>query len=160
MGLKDFGAGGRAGAADVGEISCVAADGGDFGFSLRDTLEPAGQSLERCAVHGRYEIGEAKGGGTVCAGAGGRRLHGKCAAGGFAEAECVVCVRARWRTADRGAWRAIEADCAASVCLEEREVGARVHAARSGSARILGAEWLSRVRRSVERAAIFRKLGD
>src|SRR5438876_4327841 len=160
MGLQDFGTGGRSAAADVERVRGAAADGGDFGFSLRDTLEPAGQSLERRAVHGRYEIGEAKGGGTVCAGAGGRRLHGKCAACRFAAAQRAVCVRARWRAADCGAWRAIEVDCAAFVCVEEREVGARIHAAGPRPAGVLGAEWLSRVRRSLERAAILRKLED
>src|SRR2546430_5767020 len=103
-------------------------------------------------------VGKARG--AVRAGAGGRRLHGKCAAGGFIEAECVVCVRARWRAADRGAWRAIEADCAASVRVEEREMGTRIHIAGPRPAGVLGAEWLSRVRRSVERAAVFRKLED
>src|SRR2546423_5542966 len=160
MGLQDFWAGGRAGAADVGRVWGVAADGGNFGFSLRDAVEPAGQPLEGRTVHGRDEAGESEAGGAVRVGAGGRRLHGKCAAGGFVEAECVVCVRARWRTADRGAWRAIEADCAASVCVEEREVGARVYVAGPRQAGVLGAEWVSRVRRSVERAAVLRKLED
>src|SRR5437870_13854664 len=160
MGLQDFGTGGRSAAADVERVRGAAADGGDFGFSLRDTLEPAGQSLERRAVYGRAETGESETGGTVCAGAGGRRLHGECAAGGFIEAECVVCVRARWRAADSRARRPAPADRAASVCVEECKVGARVHAARSGSAWILGAKWCSRVRRSVERAAILRKLED
>src|SRR5216683_2430712 len=41
MGLQDFGAGGRAGAADVGGVSGTAADRSDVGFSLRHALEPA-----------------------------------------------------------------------------------------------------------------------
>src|SRR5439155_24352185 len=152
MGLQDFWAGGRSAAADVERISRAAACGSDFGFSLRDTLEPAGQSLERRTVYERAETGESETGGAVCAGAGGRRLHGKCAAGGFAEAECVVCVRARWRTADSRARRPAPADRAAFVCVEERVVVARVYLAGPRPAGFLGAEWLSRVRRSLERA--------
>src|SRR5437899_6183040 len=49
---------------------------------------------------------KAKGGGSVRTGAGGGRLHGKCAAGGFDSAECAVRVRTRWRAADSGTWRA------------------------------------------------------
>src|SRR5438477_103854 len=45
-----------------------------------------------------------------------------------------------------------------SGLVEERAVGARVPAPRTGSAGFLGAQWVSRVRRSVERAALFRKL--
>src|SRR6266849_1240821 len=158
MGLQDFGAGGRAGAADVGRISGAAADGSDFGFSLCDAVEPAGQSLERRAVYGCDEAGEEEAGGTVCAGAGGGRLHRKCAAGGFAALGCVVYVRTRWRATNSRTWRAAAPDRAASVCMEEREVGAWVHAARSRPAGILGAQRLSRVWRPVERAAIFRWL--
>ncbi len=71
-------------------ISGAAADGSDVGFSLRDALEPVGQSLEGCAVYGRDEAGEDEAGGAVCAGAGGRGLHGECATGGFAAAGCAI----------------------------------------------------------------------
>src|SRR6266699_616507 len=90
VGFQDFRAGGGTGAADVGRISCASADGSDVGFSLRDALEPARQSLERRAFYGRDEAGEEEAGGAVCAGAGGRRLHGKRAAGGFTAAGCVI----------------------------------------------------------------------
>src|SRR5216684_1724254 len=69
MGLQDLRASGRAGAAELGGVSRAAADGSDFGFSLRDALEPAGQPLERRAVHRCAEAGEEKAGGAVCASA-------------------------------------------------------------------------------------------
>ena len=50
-------------------ISRTAADGDDFGFSLRDALEPAGQSLERCFVHGCHETGQGESRSAVCLGA-------------------------------------------------------------------------------------------
>src|SRR5258708_39385414 len=90
MGLQDLRASGRAGAADVGGVSSAAAVGSDFGFSLRDALEPAGQPLERRAVYGCAEAGEEEAGSAVCASAGGRRLHRERAAGGFAAAGCAV----------------------------------------------------------------------
>jgi DMSO/TMAO reductase YedYZ molybdopterin-dependent catalytic subunit len=54
--------------------------------------------------------------------------------------------RARW---------VFTVDRSAVVCVEEREVGARLHATRSRSTRLLGAQWLPRIRRSLERAALF-----
>src|SRR6266852_3167422 len=102
MGFQDFGASGSSGTADVGGVSGAAADGSDFRFSLRDAMEPAGQPLEGRALYGCDKAGEEEARGTVCAGAGGRRLHGECANGGFAAAGCVVYVRARWRTAGAG----------------------------------------------------------
>src|SRR6266853_3843441 len=155
MGLQDFGVGRSAGAFDVGGISGAAADGGNLRFSLCDAMEPTGQSLEGRAVHGGDEAGEEEARSRVCAGAGRRRLHGECTAGGFAAARCAVYVRTRWRAAAGGARRAVAADRAASLCVEEREVGAGVHVAGSGPAGILGAQWVSRVRRSMERAEIF-----
>src|SRR5882724_13196598 len=110
MGFQDFGVGGTAGAAGVGRISGAAADRSDFGFSLRDALEPAGQPLEGRAVYGPDEAGEGKGGGSVRARAGGRRVHGKCAAGGFDSAKCAVHIRTRRRAADGGTWRTIAVD--------------------------------------------------
>src|SRR5260370_199771 len=130
MGLQDFGACRGAGAADLGRISGAAADGSDFGFPLRDALEPAGQSLEGRAVYGGDQAGEKEAWSGVFAGAGGRRLHGECAAGGVAAAGRAVYVRARRRALGCGTWRAAEAYRAASVRVEEREVGARVHVAR------------------------------
>ena len=61
-------------------------------FHSCDALEPAGQPLEGRAVYGSDEAGEDETGGTVRAGAGGRRLHGKCAAGGLAAAGYAVYV--------------------------------------------------------------------
>src|SRR5213075_765732 len=113
MGLQDFGASGGTETADLGRISLNAADGSDFGFSLRDALEPAGQPVEGRAVHGRLEANEAEAGGAVCAGAAGL------------------------------------------VCVEEREVGARVYPAGPRSAGILGEEWISRSWGSVEGAEVF-----
>src|SRR3989449_3691783 len=158
MGLQDFGAGGRTGAADVGGVSGAAADGSNVGFSLRDALEPAGQPLEGSAFYGGDEVGEAEAGCGVCVGAGGRGLHGQCAVGGFAKTGCAVHVRARRRAARARAWRAAAADRATSVRVEEGEVGARVHGAGSRSPRVLGAQWLSRVRRPVEGATVLWKL--
>src|SRR6266849_3186823 len=158
MGLQDFGAGGRAGAADVGGVSGTAADRSDVGFSLRHALEPAGQSLEGRAVYGCDEAGEEETRGAIRAGAGGRGLYGKCAAEGFAAAGCAVYVRTRRRASAGGTRRAATADRAALVCVEKREVGARVHAARSRPAGLLGAQRLSRLRRPVARAALFRQL--
>ncbi len=60
--------------------------------SLRDALEPAGQSVEGRVVYGNAQAGEAEGRGKVCVGAGGRGIHGECAAGGFDAAGCAVCV--------------------------------------------------------------------
>src|SRR5260370_22803646 len=51
MGLQDFRAGGGGGTAELGGVPSAATDRGDFGFSLRDALEPVGQPLERRAVH-------------------------------------------------------------------------------------------------------------
>src|SRR5258708_5190916 len=93
VGLQDYRAGGSTGATDVGGVSRAAADGGDIGFSLRDALEPAGQPVEGRAVYGCDEAGEDEAGGAVCAGAGGGRLHSKCAVGGFAAAGSAVYVR-------------------------------------------------------------------
>src|SRR5258708_429434 len=90
MGLQDLRASGRAGAADVGGVPGAVADRSDFGFSLRDALEPARQPLERRAVYGHAEAGEEEDGSAVRASAGGRRLHGECPAGGFAAAGCAV----------------------------------------------------------------------
>src|SRR2546422_1087623 len=159
MGLQDFGAGGRAGAAELGGISGAAADGSNVGFSLRDALEPAGQPLEGRAVYGGDEVGEAETRRCVCAGAGGRGLHGECAAGGFDAAGCAVYVRARRRAIGGGTRRAAAADRATPVRVEEREVGSRVYATGSRPAGILGAQWLSRVRRPMGRAAVLGKLG-
>src|SRR2546425_11274257 len=158
MGLQDFGVGGRAGAAELGGISGAAADGSDFGFPLRDALEPAGQSLEGRAVYGSDEAGEAETRRCVCAGAGGGRLHGECAAGGFDAAGCAAYVRARRRAIGGGTRRAAAADRATPVRVEEREVGSRVYATGSRPAGILGAQWLSRVRRPMEGAKIFGKV--
>src|SRR5260370_6688400 len=91
MGLQEFGVGRRTGAADVARVSGAAADGSDLGFSLRDALEPAGPSFERRAVYGRDEAGEAEAGRGVCAGTGGRRLHGKWAAGGCCAGGMLCC---------------------------------------------------------------------
>src|SRR6266550_2839955 len=46
-------------------------------------------------------------------------------------------------------------DRAALVRVEKRVVGARVHVARPRSPRLLGTQWLSRLRRPMERAAVF-----
>src|SRR5258708_38499100 len=105
MGLQDFGIAGRAGAVELGRISSAAADGGDFGFSLRDALEPAGQSVEGRAVYGCDEGGREEARVELCAGAGGRRLHGECPAGGFAAAGRAVHILARWRTGGGGTRR-------------------------------------------------------
>src|SRR5882757_5409049 len=145
MGLQDFGGSGNAGEVELEGIWGAAADRSDVGFSLRDAMEPAGQSMEGRTVYGRTEAGEGEDGREVCAGAGRRGIHGECAAGGFDAAGCAVCVGARWRAADGGTWRAAAFDCAASVCVEEREVGAGIHVAGSRPAGILGAEWVSRV---------------
>src|SRR6266568_2748300 len=127
MGLQDFGIGGRAGAVELGRISSAAADGGDFGFSLRDALEPAGQSVEGRTVYGCDEGGREEARVEVCAGAGRRRLHGECPAGGFAAAGCAVHICARWRTVGGGARRTAAVDRTASLCVEKREVGAWIH---------------------------------
>src|SRR2546426_8611038 len=159
MGLQDFGAGGRAGAADVGGVSGAAADGSDVGFSLRDALEPAGQSLEGSAFYGGDEVGEAETRRCVCAGAGGGRLHGECAAGGFDAAGCAVYVRARRRAIGGGTRRAAAADRATTVRVEEREVGSPVYATGSRPAGHSGAQRVSRLRRPMGRAAVLGEVG-
>src|SRR3989442_9957638 len=159
MGLQDFGAGGRAGAADVGGVSGASSDGSIVGFSLRDALEPAGQSLEGSAFYGGDEVGEAETRRCVCAGAGGGRLHGECAAGGFDAAGCAVYVRARRRAIGGGTRRAAAADSATPVRVEGREGGSRGYSTGSRPAGGFGAQWVSRVRRPMERAAGLRQLG-
>jgi Oxidoreductase molybdopterin binding domain len=94
----------------------------------------------------------------VRVGAGRRGIHGKYSTSGPTSANRVVCVRTRWRTVDCGAWRPDAADRAASLRLEEREVGARVRVVRPRSPRFLGTQRLPRLWRSVERATVFRKL--
>src|SRR4029077_15555333 len=123
MGFQDFRAGGRASAADVGRVSRAPADRSNVGFSLRDSVEPAGQPVEGRAVYGRDEAGEEEAGSGICAGAGGRRLYGERAAGGFAAAGSAVYVRARWRAAGGRARRAIAADRGASLWGGERGRG-------------------------------------
>jgi len=78
----------------------AAANGSDFGFSLCDALEPfldnrwKGVLFTECA-----EAGEGEGGREICAGAGGRGIHGECAAGRFERGRmvlfCVLSMMAR-----------------------------------------------------------------
>src|SRR5215475_303439 len=158
MGFQDFWRSGSAGEMVVEGVPGAATDGSDFGFSLRDALEPAGQSVEGCAVYGCAEAGTAEAGSEIYTGAGGRRLHGECTAGRSKAAECAVCIRTRRRSTNGGPWRAAATDCAAPLCVEEREMGARIHAAGSRPTRVLGAERVSRLWRSVERATVLWKL--
>src|SRR5258708_9909322 len=159
MGLQDFRVGRRRVAAELGGISRAAANGSDVGFSLCDALEPTGQPLERSAVYGCDETGEAEAGGAVCAGAGGRRLHGECATGGFAAAGCAIHLCARRRAVGGGTWRAAASDRAAPVCGGEGEVGGGVHAAGPRTSGLLGAQLLSRGWRSGARTAVLGRGG-
>src|SRR6516164_275714 len=129
MGFQDRRLGGRAAAAVMAGISRAAAGRSDFGFSLRDAMEPARQSMEGRAVHGSVEASETEDGRGVCVGAGRRGLYGKRAVERFGAARRAVRVCARRRTAARGTWRAVAFGCTTTVCMEKCEVGAWIHVA-------------------------------
>ena len=67
-------------------------------------------------------------------------------------------VRVRRRATRPGTRRPRAASCAASLFLEEREVGARARLDTRRRAGLLGGLWLSQLRRSMARTALLRRL--
>jgi Oxidoreductase molybdopterin binding domain len=76
----------------------------------------------------------------------------------FAAEDCPARARLVRRAAGAGAWRPGAAGGAASLFLEEREVAAEHRIPRRGYAGLLGGPRLSQPRRSLGRAALFRRL--
>jgi len=71
-----------------------------------------------------------------------------------------VVFASRWRTSQRRAWGPTAARGAASLRLEKCEVGPGFHGSRSRPPGLLGAQWLSHLRRPLERAALLRRVSS
>src|SRR5258706_13833018 len=112
----------------MGRVSRAAASGFHERFSLRNALEPPGQSVERSAVHGCGGTREGQTGSRIRVSAGRGGIYVEYPTEGFVAAGCPVRYRTFWRAVDGGTWRTPPPDCAASLRVEKREIGARGHA--------------------------------
>src|SRR5262245_24231409 len=121
-------------------------------YPLRDAVVEARYRVGRRVA--RHTVGRYRRRCIICARPFLWRLHDQPAAGGPHGRAGMDRIPFRRRRSGAGTRWPRPAARPASVLLEERQVGARHHVARSGRTRLLGGLWLPQLRRSMAGTAV------